>query len=143
MSWRQSAAVVAALAACTAAQAAELTYTLQSPLLGGGNAALYQVESARESQKKQFRAKAEADARQAADAAQQAINNSPTTRFANALQSQLFMSISIKLADKILTSRNAGSFTYGDLYVGYERVNGAIRVTINSPSGTTTLDLPD
>lgn len=123
--------------------AGELAYNLQSPLVGGNNSSLYQVENARVSQKKQIKAQAEADIKQAAYEAQRLKDNSPTARFANALQSQLFMAISMKLSDTILTSKTAGSFAYGDLYVGYERVSGAIRVTINSPSGTTTLDLPD
>ncbi len=130
------------LASMTGVGAAELSYALSSPLVGGNNNAPYQIETARNSQKKQIAAKAIADAKQVEYDAQAAINNSPTTRLANALQSQLFTQISMKMSDKILNSSEKGSFAFGDLFIGYEQIGGVIRVTINSPSGTSTLDLP-
>ncbi len=130
------------LACMTGASAGELSYSLSSPLLGGNNSAPYQIETARNSQKKQIAAKAIADVKQAEYEVKAAINNSPTARLANALQSQLFTQISMRMSDKILNSSEKGSFAFGDLFIGYEQINGVIRVTISSPSGTSTLDLP-
>lgn len=130
------------LAGITEAFAAELSYALSSPLVGGNNSAPYQIELARESQKKKIAAKAISDIKQAEQDAQAIINNSPTTRLANALQSQLFTQISMRMSNTILNSSEQGSFFFGDLFIGYEQINGIIRVTITSPSGTTTLDLP-
>ena len=125
------------------ANSAELSYSLSSPLVGGNNSAPYQIELARDVQKKQIAAKSIADKKQAIYDAKAEISNSPSARLSNALQSQLFTQISMKVSEKILNSSTAGSFAFGDLFVGYSRVDaGTVRVTINSPSGTSTLDLP-
>lgn len=86
------------LACMTGAGAAELSYALSSPLVGGNNSAPYQIELARDGQKKQIAAKAIADAKQLEFEAKAAINSLPTTRLVNALQSQLYTQIALKMS---------------------------------------------
>jgi len=130
---------------CTAdAPAAELAYTLQSPLLGGGNAVLLQIENNRVSAIKQKATKEAADEQARKNTEQQAINNSPAARFANALQAQMFMNISQQLSQRIssLQPGQSGSFEAGDVQVAYTRNSSSVHVVITTPTGNTVLELP-
>lgn len=124
--------------------AAELGYALQSPLLGGTNNALYQVESGRVSALRQKEAKAGAEAQAQKNAAQQAINNTPAARFATSLQSQMFLLVSQQLSQRIsaLQPGQAGTFQSGDILVSYTRSESAVDVQISTPAGTTQMLLP-
>lgn len=124
--------------------AAELGYALQSPLLGGTNSALYQVESGRVSALRQKEAKAGAEAQAQKNAAQQAINNTPAARFAASLQSQMFLLVSQQLSQRIsaLQPGQAGTFQSGDILVSYTRSESAVDVQISTPAGTTQMLLP-
>ena len=122
--------------------AATLNYNLQSPLVGGNNNAALQSAVATASAKvAQSTARAQA-AQQAAQQATQQAANSPQALFASALQSQLFMSVATQLSGTIINSKSAGSFSYGDTFIGYQPVGGGIQVTVSSPTGTTILTVP-
>jgi len=139
-----AATIVALLHAAPAAHSAELVYTLQSPLIGGANAALLQIESNRVSAIKQKADKEAADAQARRNAEQQAINTSPAARFANALQSQMFMSISQQLNQRIsaLQPGQGGSFEAGDVQISYTRGLASVHVVIATPTGNTAIELP-
>lgn len=122
--------------------AATLNYNLQSPLIGGSNqAALQSAITTASAKVAQSAAKAQAQQLAAQQAAQQAAS-SPQALFAAALQSQLFMSVATQLSGTIVNSKTAGSFAYGDTYIGYQPVSGGIQVTVSSPTGTTVLTIP-
>ncbi len=93
------------LACMTGASAAELSYALSSPLVGGNNSAPYQIELAREGQKKQIAARAIADIKQLEYEAKAAINSLPTTRLVNALQSQLYTQIALKMSSGAISPK--------------------------------------
>jgi hypothetical protein len=138
---RAVASTIVVLLQATAAQSAELVYALQSPLIGGTNAALVQIENNRIGGIKQKEAKAAADEQARKNAEQQAINNSPAARFASALQAQMFSSISQQLNQRIsaLQPGQAGSFEAGDVQISYTRGPSSIHVVIATPTGNTAL----
>ncbi|HET9645511.1 MAG TPA: curli assembly protein CsgF [Burkholderiaceae bacterium] len=138
------ASMIVALLHATGAQSAELAYTLQSPLIGGTNSALLQIENNRIGAIKQKDAKAAADEQARKNAEQQAINNSPAARFASALQAQMFTSISQQLNQRIssLQPGQAGSFEAGDVQISYTRGPSSVHVVIATPTGNTALELP-
>jgi hypothetical protein len=120
--------------------AAELSYSLQSPLVGGNNGSLYQIESASVGLKKQNEAKKISDALAADNAAQQLINNSPAVRFASALQSQLYNGMAMQLSEKILGTAGVGAskeapLRYGDMLIYSSKEGNTVTYHITTPTG--------
>ncbi len=126
------------------AVAAELSYRLQSPLVGGYNTALPAAENSRVNLTKQARDKALAEERQAIREVEQKIANSPETRFLSSIQSQIFFAISQKIATQItsLADGASGTFKTGDNVVSYTRSGAELTVTITTPAGTSVMKLP-
>ncbi len=136
------------LTCLTGANAAELSYSLSSPLVGGNNSAPYQIELAREGQKKQIAAKAISDVKQLENEAKAAINNSPTARLANSLQSQLFTQIAMQMSNKILDPNiEDGSFEVGNTRIEHSRLDDGqlmliVTDLLNNTKSTFTFSIP-
>ncbi len=126
------------------AVATELTYRLQSPLVGGNNSALQAAENSRVNLTKQARDKVLAEERQAIREVEQKAANSPEARFLSSIQSQIFFSISQKIATQItsLADGESGTFKTGDNVVSYTRSGAELTVTITTPAGTSVMKLP-
>ncbi len=126
------------------AVASELSYRLQSPLVGGYNATLQAAENSRVSLTKQARDKALADERQAIREVEQKAANTPEARFLSSIQSQIFFAISQKIATQItsLADGASGTFQTGDNVVSYTRNGAELTVTITTPAGTSVMKLP-
>ncbi len=128
------------------AVASELTYRLQSPLVGGYNATLQAAENSRVNLTKQARDKVLADERQAIREVEQKVANTPEARFLSSIQSQIFFAISQKIATQITTlpAGESGTFQTGDNFVSYMRdLDGkTLTVTITTPAGTSVMKLP-
>ncbi len=129
-----------------AAVAAELSYRLQSPLVGGFNSTLQAAENSRVSLTTQARAKVINDELRVIQQAAQAAANTPEARFLSSIQSQIFFAISQKIATQITTlpAGESGTFQTGDNFVSYMRdADGkTLTVTITTPAGTSVMKLP-
>ncbi len=80
-----------------------------------------------------------------AKAAAQAIAApDPNQQFANAIISQLNSLVARDVALKIANSQNgdAGTIQSGSVSVTYVNADGQLNISINTPSGSTTLSLP-
>ncbi len=126
------------------AHGAELIYTLQSPLVGGHNAALQAAENARYNAIKQAYDRKIADEQRRIREAAQAAESTPEARFVSSLQQQIYFAISQKIATSITSLSNgaAGSFQTGDNIVSYIRSGNELTVTITTPLGTSIMKLP-
>ncbi len=127
-----------------AAVAAELSYRLQSPLVGGVNSTLQAAENSRVSLTNQARAKVINDELRVIQQAAQAAANTPEARFLASIQSQIFFAISQKIATQItsLPEGQSGTFQTGDNVVHYTRDGAVLTVTITTPAGTSVMKLP-
>lgn len=137
--------VAAVLAGCWGnSLAAELSYTLQSPLVGGTNPYLMQAENQRVQAVRQAEATAKAEAKSAQADARRLAENTPAARFARALESQLYYSVANRLSQDLATlpDGGTGSFRTGDTTIEYRNSNGTLYITITTPTGTSTLELP-
>ena len=134
-----SRAVAAALFAWTAgpAGATDLLYTPMSPNFGGNNPIAFQMS--------QFQAglKAQRDAAQAA-AAKAAIPTDPNAQFVTAIVSQLNGLVAQTIAQKIANSQTgqSGTIQSGGTTITYVNSDGQLNVTIVTPTGSTTLNIP-
>ncbi len=126
------------------AVAAELSYRLQSPLVGGNNGALQAAENSRVNLIKQASDKVLADQRNAIREVEQKAANTPEARFLTSIQSQIFFAISQKIATQItsLSDGVSGTFQTGDNVVSYTRDGAVLTVTITTPAGTSVMKLP-
>ncbi len=124
-----------------AAVAAELSYRLQSPLVGGSNSALQAAENSRVNLTKQARDKVLADELRVIREAEQKIANTPEAKFLASLQSQINFVISRKIATQIsdLADGTGSEPDKGVVYtdvsgntVTYERTPTTLTVTITT-----------
>ena len=134
------AAAMASAAAPHVARATDLTYVLQSPAFGGTNPAAL---NAAEYDKGLAQARA-SNAAAAASAASAAASSGPTQQFANAIISQLNSLVAINVAQQIANSHpgDAGTIQSGNVSVTYVNADGQLNISINTPTGATTLSLP-
>lgn len=126
------------------AHAAELNYHLQSPLVGGNNAALQAAENARYNAIKQAKERKIADEQRLIREAAQAAEATPEARFVASLQQQIYFAISQRIATSItsLADGASGSFQTGDNVVSYTRSGNELTVTVTTPLGTSVMVLP-
>jgi hypothetical protein len=119
------------------ARATDLLYVLQSPAFGGTNPAALQAAEYDKSLAAQ-RAASIAAAAAAATAA------NPNQQFANAIVSQLNSLVARDVALKIAGSSNgdAGTIQSGGDSVTYVNSDGQLNIVINTPTGSTTVNLP-
>ena len=141
------------LAACLAAflavywagpaAAGELSYQLQSTLVGGNNAALLSAENTRANAVKQAKDRIIADELKRIRDLETAAAATPEARFLSSLQSQIYFSVSQRIAVS-LADPNAilAPVTMGDTTVTFLRGAGTLTVTVITPSGTSTMVLP-
>lgn len=127
------------------AVAAELSYNLQSPLIGGNNMALQSAENSRFNTIQQAKARAKAEQDAVINAEKQAAENTPSARFMTTLQSQIFFNASQRIAASIagLASGASGSFQTGDNIVSYTNNGSSTSVTITTPTGTSVMSIPN
>jgi hypothetical protein len=123
-----------------AARATDLSYVLLSPRFGGTDPAAL---DAAEYDKSLQQARA-ANAAAAVAAAQAAAANGPTQQFANAIVSQLNSLVARDVALTIANSLpgQAGTIQSGNVSVTYVNADGQLNIVINTPTGSTTLNLP-
>ena len=122
------------------AQATDLSYTLLSPAFGGTDPAALQAAEYDKSLE-QTRA---ANAAAAAAATAQAAANTPTQQFATAIESQLNSLVARDVALQVANSTpgQAGTIQSGDVSLTYINSDGQLNITINTPTGSTTMTLP-
>ena len=126
------------------AAAGELSYQLQSTLVGGNSAALLSAENTRANAVKQAKDRIIADELKRIRDLEQAAANTPEARFLSSLQSQIYFAVSQKIATSItgLANGASGTFTTGNNVVTYANNNGILTVTITTPLGTSVMALP-
>jgi Type VIII secretion system (T8SS), CsgF protein len=119
------------------ASATDLLYILQSPSFGGNNPAAFQSAQFEKSLRDQR-------ATTAAAAAKATTAPDPNQQFANAIISQLNSLVARDVALKISNSKDgdAGTIQSGNVSVTYVNADGQLNISINTPSGSTTLTLP-
>ncbi len=131
--------VAAILSAALSASvfATDLLYILQSPSFGGNNPAAFQSAQFEKSLRDQRAASAAA-------AAKVTAAPDPNQQFANAIISQLNSLVARDVALKISNSKNgdAGTIQSGAVSVTYVNADGQLNISINTPTGATTLSLP-
>ena len=117
--------------------ATDQLYVLQSPSFGGTNPAALQAAQYEKSLRDQRDSSAKA-------AAQAIAAPDPNQQFANAIISQLNSLVARDVALKIANSQNgdAGTIQSGSVSVTYVNADGQLNISINTPSGSTTLSLP-
>jgi hypothetical protein len=117
--------------------ATDLLYILQSPSFGGNNPAAFQSAQFEKSLRDQR-------ATSAAAAAKVTAAPDPNQQFANAIISQLNSLVARDVALKISNSKDgdAGTIQSGNVSVTYVNADGQLNISINTPSGSTTLALP-
>jgi hypothetical protein len=117
--------------------ATDLLYILQSPSFGGNNPAAFQSAQFEKSLRDQRAASAAA-------AAKVTAAPDPNQQFANAIISQLNSLVARDVALKISNSKDgdAGTIQSGNVSVTYVNADGQLNISINTPSGSTTLALP-
>lgn len=121
----------------TSAFATDLLYILQSPSFGGNNPAAFQSAQFEKSLRDQRAASAAA-------AAKVTAAPDPNQQFANAIISQLNSLVARDVALKISNSKDgdAGTIQSGAVSVTYVNADGQLNISINTPSGSTSLSLP-
>ena len=117
--------------------ATDLLYILQSPAFGGNNPSALQAAEYDKSLASQRAAAVTATA-----AAALAAN--PSQQFSNAIVSQLNSLVARDVALKIAASSNgdAGTIQSGTDSVTYANSDGQLNIVINTPTGSTTVNLP-
>ena len=125
------------------AAAGELSYQLQSTLVGGNNAALLSAENTRSNAVKQAKERVIADELKRIRDLETAAAATPAARFLSSLQSQIYFSVSQRIAVS-LADPNAvlAPVTMGDTTVTFLRGAGILTVTVITPSGTSIMELP-
>ncbi len=125
------------------AAAGELSYQLQSPLVGGNNAALQAAENTRANAVKQAKDRAVAEELARIRELEQAEANTPAARFLSSLESQIYFSVSQRIASSLADPNAAlAPVTMGDTTVTFLRGSGTLTVTVITPTGTSTMVLP-
>jgi hypothetical protein len=125
------------------AAAAELSYQLQSTLVGGNNAALLAAENTRANAVKQAKERAVADELQRIRDLENAAAATPEARFLSSLQSQIYFAVSQRIAASLADPNAAlAPVTMGDSTVTFARGVGTLTVTVVTPSGTSVMVLP-
>ena len=125
------------------AGAGELSYQLQSTLVGGNNAALLSAENTRANAVKQAKAQVVAAELQRIRDLETAAAATPTARFLSSLQSQIYFAVSQKIATSLADPKaDLASVTMGDSTVDFRREPGTLTVIVTTPSGTSTMVLP-
>lgn len=125
------------------AAAGELSYQLQSTLVGGNNAALLSAENTRANAVKQAKDRIIAEEARIIRDLETAEAATPAARFLSSLQSQIYFSVSQRIAVSLADPNAAlAPVTMGDTTVTFLRTPGILTVTVITPSGTSIMELP-
>ena len=126
------------------AAAGELSYQLQSTLVGGNNAALLSAENTRANAVKQAKDRVIAEEARRIRELETAAAATPEARFLSSLQSQIYFAVSQKIATSItgLASGASGTFRTGNNVVTYVNNGKTLTVEITTPLGTSVMELP-